>query len=91
MAKICECSKEGEFKRLNETINKIEATAKEDNKERSKEMLGFLESKIRTGLALEDIKKEQTESNKYQAEMMQGIKEIKDEPFLKWEKLGIKI
>ena len=91
MAKRCECSREGKFKRLNETINKIEATAKEDNKERSKEMLGFLESKIRTGLALEDIKKEQTESNKYQAEMMQGIKVIKDEPFLKWKKLGIKI
>lgn len=88
MAERCECSREGEFIHLNQTINEIKATAKEDAKARSQEMLGLLESKIRTELALEGIKKEQSDSNKYQAEMMQGIKEIKDEPFIKWKKLN---
>lgn len=88
MAEKCECSMKTEFDRIRGDITDIKNTVKEDSKEQSKEMLSLLESKIRTEIALESIKVAQEKTNETQILMMAGIKEIKDEPFLKWKKLS---
>ena len=88
MAEKCECSREGEFKHLNATIDEIKATAKEDMKENTQEMFGMRDSKIRTEFKLEEIQRAQIEFNNNLALMMTAIQNIKNEPFLKWEKLS---
>lgn len=84
MTEKCECSREGEFKHLNATIVEIKATAKEDRKE----MLNMRDSKIRTEIKLEEIQKTQADSNNSLVLMMTAIQNIKEGPFIKWEKLS---
>jgi len=88
MTEKCECSREGEFKHLNATIDEIKATAKEEAKENTREMMDMRDSKIRTEIKLEEIQRTQTDSNNSLALLMVAIQNIKDKPFIKWEKLS---
>lgn len=73
-----------EIQHIKDDIIEIKQNAREQNKD----MLDMRDSKIRTEIALDGIKKMQDTSNVNQAAMLAIIQALKDEPFNVWKKLN---
>ena len=74
-----------EFNGVKDTIIEIKADIKETNKE----VMGMLNSEIRTEMKLEAIVELQKRSDAVQASILISLKEIKDKPFIEWNKVAL--
>jgi regulator of replication initiation timing len=78
-----------EINNIKTDLKEFKAEIKENVKEQNKSILDMRDTKIRTEMVLEQIKKTQEDANKNQALMLDKLQELRDEPRSMWQQMSL--